>query len=205
MPSDLESLKREISRSIHGDSDAEFQLDGIIIDKAIQKLKSENLDGDKGRCSNLVINSPTSWRLWLKALIECMIMHGHYARELLLLTLCSLPKTKVGDVCNSENYRGIAFTSCVNKVLDWVILIRYGRNFKTSYGSNLQFVYKEHQSRWFGRKTRNMQNAAYAQSMCIFLARLTIVQFYPCLMTLGVIPLLEKTLQTNFWMLWLKN
>ena len=70
-------------------------------------------------------------------------MHGHYARELLLSTRCSLPKNKVGDVCNSENYRGIALTSCVNKVLDWVILIRYGRNLKTS---NLQFAYKEHHS-----------------------------------------------------------
>ena len=70
-------------------------------------------------------------------------MHGHYARELLLSTLCSLPKNKVGDVCNSENYRGIALTSCVNKVLDWVILIRYGRNLKTC---NLQFAYKEHHS-----------------------------------------------------------
>ena len=92
--SDLESVKREISRSIHGDSDAEFQLDEIIIDKAIQELKSEKLDGDKGLCSNRVIKS-----------------------------LCSLPKHKVGDVCNSENYRSIALTSCVNKVLDWVILI----------------------------------------------------------------------------------
>ena len=46
-------------------------------------------------CSNLVINYPTSWKLLLKALIECMIMHGHYARELLLSTLCSLPKTKM--------------------------------------------------------------------------------------------------------------
>ena len=39
VPSDLESVKREISRSIHGDSDAEIQLDEIIIDKAIKKLK----------------------------------------------------------------------------------------------------------------------------------------------------------------------
>ena len=143
VPSDLESVKREISCSIHSDSDAEFQLDEIIINKAIQKLKSEKLDGDKGLCSNIVINSPTSWKLLLKALIECMMMHGHYARELLLSTLCSLPKNKVGDVCNSENYRGIALTSCMNKVLDWVTLIRYGRNLKTS---NLQFAYKEHRS-----------------------------------------------------------
>ena len=42
---------------------AEFQLDERIIHKALQKLKSEILDGDKGLCSDLVINAPTLWRL----------------------------------------------------------------------------------------------------------------------------------------------
>ena len=118
---------------------AEFQLDERIIHKAIQKLKSEKCDGDKGLCSNLVSNAPTSWGLVLKSLIECMIVHGHYARELLLSTLCWLPQNKLGDVCNSDNNRGIALTSCINKVLDWVILLKYANNLKTS---NLQFAYK---------------------------------------------------------------
>ena len=97
----------------------------------------------KGLCSNLVIYAPTSWRLVLKSLIECMIVHRHYARELLLSTLCSLPKNKLGDVCNSDNHRGIALTSCINKVLDWVILLKYANYLKTS---NLQFAYKERHS-----------------------------------------------------------
>ena len=119
---------------------AEFQLDERIIHKAIRKSKSEKLEG---LCSNLVINAPTSWRLVLKSLIECMIVHGHYARALLLSTPCSLPKNKLGDVCNSDNYRGIALTSCINKVLDWVILLKYANYLKTS---NLQFAYKERNS-----------------------------------------------------------
>ena len=122
---------------------AEFQLDERIIHKAIQKLKSEKLDGDKGLCSHLVINAPTSWRLVLKSLIECMIVHGHYERELLLSTLNSLPKNKVGDVCNSDSYRGIALTSCINKVLDWVNLLKYANYLKTS---NLQFANKKRHS-----------------------------------------------------------
>ena len=69
VPSGLESVKRKISRSIYGDSDAEFQLDEVIIDKAIHKLKSEKVDGDKSLSSNRVINSPTSWKLFLNALI----------------------------------------------------------------------------------------------------------------------------------------
>ena len=70
VPPDLESVYRKIIRSIYGDTDAEFQLDEMIIDKAIHKLKSEKLDEDKGLYSNLVINSPTSWKLLLKALMN---------------------------------------------------------------------------------------------------------------------------------------
>ena len=143
VPSNLASVKQKINNLMSEDLAAEFQLDERIIHTAIQKLKSEKLDGDKGLCSNLVINAPTSWRLVLKSLIECMIVHGHYARELLLSTLCSLPKNKLGDVCNSDNYRGIALTCCINKVLDWVILLKYANYLKTS---NLQFAYKERHS-----------------------------------------------------------
>ena len=52
-------------------------------------------------------------------------------------------KASLGDVCNSDNYRGIALTSCINKVLDWVILLKYANYLKTS---NLQFAYKERHS-----------------------------------------------------------
>ena len=74
---------------------AEFQLDERIISKAIQKLKSEKLDGDKGLCSNLVINASTSWSLVLKSLVKCMIVHGHYAQELLLKHFVHSPKTNL--------------------------------------------------------------------------------------------------------------
>ena len=72
-----------------------------------------------------------------------MVVHGHYARELLLSTFCSLPKNKLDNNCNSDNYRRIALTSCMNKVLDWVILLKYANCLKTS---NLQFAYKERHS-----------------------------------------------------------
>ena len=76
----------------------------------------------------------------LKALIESMIIHDHYAQELLLSTLSSLPKNNFGDLCDSDNYRGIALTSCLNKVIDWVILLKYRDQLHTSH---MQFAYKD--------------------------------------------------------------
>ena len=49
-----------------------------------------------------------------------MIIHGQYAQELLLSTLSCLPKNNLPDLCDSNNYRGIALTSCLSKVIDRV-------------------------------------------------------------------------------------
>ena len=64
------------------------------------------------------------WKNMLKALIESMIIHSHYAQELLLSTLLSLP------IITLVNYRGIALTSCLNKVMEWVILFNIMINYK---------------------------------------------------------------------------
>ena len=42
------------------------------------------------------------------------------------------------DVCNSDNYRGIALTSCVNKVLDWIILLKYVKSQNQQFAVHLQ-------------------------------------------------------------------
>ena len=70
-------------------------------------------------------------------------MHGHSAEEILLSTISSLPKSLIADICDSDNYRGIALTSCINKIFDWAILIRYGVHLRTS---DLQFAYKANHS-----------------------------------------------------------
>ena len=69
-----------------------------------------------------------------------MIKHGHYAEEILLSTIVSLQKDARGNSCCIDNYRGIALTSAINKVVDWVILLKYKDNLRSS---ELQFAYKE--------------------------------------------------------------
>ena len=69
-----------------------------------------------------------------------MLWRGHYAEEILLSTIVSLQKDARGNSCCSDNYRGIALTSAINKVVDWVILLKYKDNLRSS---ELQFAYKE--------------------------------------------------------------
>ena len=139
VPSDMNCILTCVNDNIHEDSDTDYVVDISVVEKALDKIKSDKSDGDKGLFSNLVINSPDCWKLLLSRLFSSMICHGHTPDELLVSTISSLPKSNRGDICNSDNYRGIALTSCINKVLDWVVLIKYSDNLQTS---NLQYAYK---------------------------------------------------------------
>ena len=133
----------KVNKSVLSDPLDDYTLCLDVVNKAVSKLKTEKQDGDKGLWSNLVINAPISWKNMLKALIGSMIIHGNYAQELLLSTLSSLPKNSLGDLCDSDNYRGIALTSRLNKVIDWVILLKYRDQLHTSH---MHFAYKKNHS-----------------------------------------------------------
>ena len=121
---------------------------GAVIDfshikEAIKRLKTNKSDGDIGLVSNMVIHAPDSWLKMLAALITSMLNHGYYPEILRKATITSLVKDKTGDVCSSSNYRGIALSSSINKVIDWIILLV---NKQTMITSNLQFAFKAHSS-----------------------------------------------------------
>ncbi len=59
--------------------------------------------------------------------------------DLLLATVASIPKDKCGDICNSDNYRGIALSSALSKLNDIIILMKYPEQLSTS---EMQFAYK---------------------------------------------------------------
>jgi hypothetical protein len=72
-------------------------------------------------------------------LFNCMISHGHTANDLLYSTIVSIPKNLRSSLCSSDNYRGIALCCSICKLLDLVVLDRFG---KYLYTSDLQFGFK---------------------------------------------------------------
>ena len=58
---------------------------------------------------------------------------------LLLATLVPLIKDKLGSISSSKNYRSIAMSSLILKLLDWVILLLFGESLGVD---QLQFAYQ---------------------------------------------------------------
>ena len=68
-----------------------------------------------------------------------MLHHGHNPDYILEAVISSIPKDSKGDINSSANYRGIALSSALGKVLDLIILSRYTSNLSSS---DLQFAFK---------------------------------------------------------------
>ncbi len=72
----------------------------------------------------------------LSMLATAMTVHGYNTDDLLFGTMISLLKVHKTNICDSNNYRGIFLFSCINKLLEWCMIHRYGDKL---YTSNLQF------------------------------------------------------------------
>ena len=55
-------------------------------------------------------------------------------------TMIPIPRNRKHSLCNSSNYRAIALSSILSKILDWVILIKEE---SALFSSHFQFVFKK--------------------------------------------------------------
>ena len=138
LPSDCDIIEERIKQCVKETNKCHFNLEHI--NKAINKLKKQKDDGDKGLVSDMVILSSELWRSEVVKLINAMFVHGYYPFELRKSTISSLPKDLKGNLCDGDNFRGIALSSPLNKVIDWIILLEYRAELRTS---DLQFAFKE--------------------------------------------------------------
>ena len=75
----------------------------------------------------------------LSVVLKCCAIHSHVAQVLLLSTLVPLVKDKLGNINSSKNYRSVAISSILLKLIECVIILLEG----SSQGLNeLQFAYQ---------------------------------------------------------------
>ena len=111
-----------------------------IVHDAATKLKVNKIDPIFEFTSNTLKNAPNLLFVHLSVIIKSYLIHAHVSTVLLLSTLVPIIKDKMGDICSSQNYRSIAISSLILKILDWIIILLFG----TSLGlDDLQFSYQE--------------------------------------------------------------
>ena len=89
--------------------------------------------------SDCIKNGPDSLFQHLSAALQAFLIHGHVTTFLLIATLVPIIKDKLGSISSSKNYRSIAMSSLVLKLLDWVILLLFGESLGVD---QLQFAYQ---------------------------------------------------------------
>ncbi len=99
--------------------------------------------GKEALMSDNIIHGTHSLYVLLTIVFNAMLIHGVSPDSMILGTMVPIPKNKKKSLCNSDNYRAIALSSIIGKILDWVILIKERHVLKSS---NLQFGFKNNLS-----------------------------------------------------------
>ena len=111
--------------------------------KAAQKLKNKKNEPYFEVASEFIKNGPDVLFEYLSILIKSFLSHGHISIYLLIATIVPLIKNKLASHNTSSNYRSVALSSLILKLLDWVILILHGDSLALH---DLQFAYQEESS-----------------------------------------------------------
>ena len=102
------------------------RVDNNVIKMALGRMKANKSDSVNDFQSDCLINGPPELISHLANMLKTFIMHGEVPYFILVCTLLPLVKDSLGDITLSDNYRAIAASSQILKLLDIVILILEG-------------------------------------------------------------------------------
>ena len=106
------------------------RINSTTIKVALEKIKSNKSDSTYDFSSDFLKNGPDILHDHLANMLKAFAIHGHVTEHLLFATLFPLVNDKLGDLCSSKNYRSIAVSSLILKLLDWVMILNYGLFFR---------------------------------------------------------------------------
>ena len=113
-------LKRDIDdKIVHSHSECKSHLiNAQDVINMVKELKLNKHDGNKGHYSNHITNGTHRLHCSISLLFNSMISHGFVPNDLLLSTIIPIPKNKRKSLSKSDNYRAIALSSIMGKLLD---------------------------------------------------------------------------------------
>ena len=117
----------------HHSSESEFtRFSPMEVEKALQKLKVGKSPGtDNVQAEHLKL-AHKGISVLLGILFNCMIIHNHLPEGFMSTIIIPIVKDCKGDLSSKDNYRPVALTSVISKVLEMIILSRYSENMTTT-------------------------------------------------------------------------
>ena len=136
----LESIRHDIdSQLLPQHKPYRFVISSNDVMNAVHKLKHGKRDGDLGLSSDFFIHACMELFVHLALLISAMFSHGLPIEDMCISTIIPIPKDSK-NVRESSNYRGIALSSIIGKIVDLICLSRFADQLMTS---ELQFGFKK--------------------------------------------------------------
>ena len=119
------------------------KINTITIKEALSKVKPNKSDPSWDFSLDFLKHGPEILWKHLELMIKSFLIHGHVSSMLLLATLVPIVKDKLGDLCSSSNYRSIALSSVILKLIDWLIINIFGHILKLD---DFQFGFQQNSS-----------------------------------------------------------
>ena len=181
------SLKQNVIRELQSCTSLDNPFTPVEICKTIKALKSGKACGRDGLQSEHFRYCSDKIHVLLSLLFNAMITHGYVCDGIMDTVLIPIVKDKKGDLSSKDNYRPIAITSVLSKVLESVILSRF------------QYILVTHHNQ-FGFKND------HSTDMCIFSLK-HVIDYYNHMSSPIYLCYLDASKafdRLNFWVLFRK-
>ena len=137
---ELNAVKSEVDMKINFTQLKDVEkVTAKVVKEATGCLKDNKTDPIYSFSSDCLKSGPEVLFDHLSLAIKSYLIHGHMTVFLLLATLVPIIKDKLGSVNSSKNYRSIAISSLILKLIDWIILLLFGDRLQLD---DLQFAYQ---------------------------------------------------------------
>ena len=141
---ELERISEFINQRIIEQEVAEADhFTGADVERAVRKLKKGKTDGVSECMSDHFMHGTHLLFFHMANLFVKMLYHGHVPNQMKLSTLIPIPKNKRKSMNDPGNYRAIALSSILGKILDHSILLKHAESLSTC---DLQFGFKKSHS-----------------------------------------------------------
>ena len=134
------------------------------------KIKSNKSDVHADFNSDCLKNAPDSLFQMIAKLFRSLAIHGFMPAILLFCAIIPLVKDPSGSLDSSSNYRGIAISSLLLKIWDWIVIILHGSSLSSD---ELQFGFKKASSTslctWSVVETVNYYKRGGSEVFCCLL------------------------------------